>query len=243
MAMRDTNPKPLATSATPMAARHVGRGPGLVDEDQPVGIEIELILEPLLAPDQNVGTVLFSGVRGLFLRVMAWRAKKRWIVPKPKARPCSARLARTSSMVASLPGPSAAITASWCASIRSERRSPPSRPGRGSPCSRARLRHRLTLAALTPKRSAASRCVAPDATAPKTRTRRSTDSARDMPAGLHPANSLNHVAPDLGIPLDSLRSGSALKLRITARRDRPPTQASPSAAAAASCAARSTVWR
>lgn len=35
-----------------------------------------------------------------------------------------------------------------------------------------------------------------------------------MPAGLHPANSLNHVAPDLGIPLDSLRSGSALGHRV-----------------------------
>ena len=34
-----------------------------------------------------------------------------------------------------------------------------------------------------------------------------------MPAGLHPANSLNHVAPDLGIPLDSLRSGSALEAK------------------------------
>jgi hypothetical protein len=31
-----------------------------------------------------------------------------------------------------------------------------------------------------------------------------------MPAGLHPADSLNHFAPDLGIPPDSFRSGSAL---------------------------------
>lgn len=38
----------------------------------------------------------------LFLRVMLWCAKKRWIVPKPKNRLCSARLCRTSSMVASL---------------------------------------------------------------------------------------------------------------------------------------------
>jgi len=141
---------------------------------------------------------------------MAWRAKKRWIVPKPKTRPCSARLARTSSIVASLPGPSAAITASWCASIWPERRSPPSRPGRGSPCSRSRLRQRLTLAALTPKRSAASRCVAPAATAPRTRTRRSTDSALGIPCRPHPADSLTHFAPDLGIPPDSITSGSAL---------------------------------
>jgi hypothetical protein len=88
-----------------VAAGHVGRGPhasrnpfGIIDEHQPVGLKVELILEPLFTPDQDVGAVLFGSVRCLFLRVMAWRAKKRWIVPKPKARPCFARLARTSSM-------------------------------------------------------------------------------------------------------------------------------------------------
>lgn len=40
------------------------------------------------------------------------------------------------------------------------------------------------LAALTPNRSAASRCVAPACTADRTRVRRSRDSAFDMPAGL-----------------------------------------------------------
>jgi len=69
--MRHTHPKPLATSAAAMAACHIGGGPGLVDEDQPVGIEVELILEPLFASDQDVGAILFGGVRGLFLRVMA----------------------------------------------------------------------------------------------------------------------------------------------------------------------------
>jgi hypothetical protein len=54
-----------------MTARHVGGGPGLVDEDQSLGIEVELILEPLFAPGQDVGAILLGGVRGLFLRVMA----------------------------------------------------------------------------------------------------------------------------------------------------------------------------
>lgn len=112
MAMRHAYPKPLAAPAAPMAARHIGRSPRLVDEDQPLRVKVQLILEPLLASGQDVGAVLLGRVRGLFLRVMAWRAKKRWIVPKPKTRPCFARRARTSSMVASLPGPSAAITAS-----------------------------------------------------------------------------------------------------------------------------------
>lgn len=66
MAMRDTDPKPLAAPATPMATRHVGRGSGLVDEHQSIRVEIELILAPLLAADQAVGAVLFGGVRSLF---------------------------------------------------------------------------------------------------------------------------------------------------------------------------------
>ena len=49
-----------------MATRHVGRCPGLVDEDQPLGIEIELPLEPLLATLQDVGAFLFGGVCGRF---------------------------------------------------------------------------------------------------------------------------------------------------------------------------------
>ena len=43
---------------------------------------------------------------------------------------------------------------------------------------------RIALAALTPKRAAAARQDAPTATAPTTRSRRSTDNAFDMPASL-----------------------------------------------------------
>ena len=50
-------------------------------EDEMLGIEIELLLEPDLAAPQDVRPILFAGVRSLFLRVMAWRAKKRRIVP------------------------------------------------------------------------------------------------------------------------------------------------------------------
>jgi len=53
-----------------MATRHVGRCPGLVDEDEPLGVEIELPLEPLLATLQDVGAFLFGGVCGLFFRVI-----------------------------------------------------------------------------------------------------------------------------------------------------------------------------
>ena len=56
------------------------RRPGLVDKDQAFGIEIGLAVEPGLAPLQDVGAVLLGRVRRLFLRVIAWRAKKRRIV-------------------------------------------------------------------------------------------------------------------------------------------------------------------
>src|ERR1700761_8268847 len=98
-----------------------------------------------------------------------------------------------------------------CASIRPERRSPPRGPGRAFPCSRCKLRHRLTLAGLTPNRAAASRWLAPAATAARTRTRRSTDSAFDMPAGLRsPAGSMNHISGVLGTLSDSVRPDAAL---------------------------------
>lgn len=49
--------------------------PRLVDEDQALGIEIELTIEPALALSQNVGTVLLDSMAS-FLRVMPRRAKK-----------------------------------------------------------------------------------------------------------------------------------------------------------------------
>jgi len=49
-----------------MPARHVGGGPCLVDEDEAVGIEIELALEPILAALQDIRAVLLARVRGLF---------------------------------------------------------------------------------------------------------------------------------------------------------------------------------
>jgi len=71
-----------------------------------------------------------------------------------------------------------------CASMRPERRSPPSALGRASPCLRARARQRLTLAALTPNRSPTCRWLAPAATAANTRSLKSSDNALDMPTSL-----------------------------------------------------------
>jgi len=79
--MGDADAQSFAAAATAVRSGHVGRGPGLIDEDETLGIEIELRLEPGLAALQDVRPILFAGVRGLFLRTMSWRAKKRRIVP------------------------------------------------------------------------------------------------------------------------------------------------------------------
>ena len=77
MAVWNADPQALAPEAAPVAAGHVGFRPGLVDEHQALGIEIELPLEPGLAPAQDVRTGLLARMSGLFLRVILWRLKKR----------------------------------------------------------------------------------------------------------------------------------------------------------------------
>jgi len=49
-----------------MAPRHVGGRPGLVDEHEPIGVEIGLSVEPGAALAQNVRAILLDGVAGLF---------------------------------------------------------------------------------------------------------------------------------------------------------------------------------
>jgi hypothetical protein len=49
-----------------MATRHVGGRPGFVDENEALGVQIRLIVEPVFASLQDVRTFLLGGVRGLF---------------------------------------------------------------------------------------------------------------------------------------------------------------------------------
>ncbi len=66
MAMRNERPQALAAAASTMAAGHVGGGPGFIDEDKPVGIEVELSREPGAALLQDIGAVLLGRMGGLF---------------------------------------------------------------------------------------------------------------------------------------------------------------------------------
>jgi enamine deaminase RidA (YjgF/YER057c/UK114 family) len=75
--VREAHPQALALGAAAMAAGHVGGGPGLVNEDEAIRVQIELAIEPLLALLQDIGAILLDGVASLFLRVMLRRTKNR----------------------------------------------------------------------------------------------------------------------------------------------------------------------
>ena len=81
MAVRHAGPQALAAERSSVPPGHVRGGPGLVDEDEARGVEIELVVEPLLTSPQDVRPLLLGRVRGLFLRVIRRRAKKRHRLP------------------------------------------------------------------------------------------------------------------------------------------------------------------
>jgi hypothetical protein len=57
----------LATRAPAAQRRHIGLGPGLVDEDETGGIDPILVGLPLLASSRHVGTIALAGDQRLFL--------------------------------------------------------------------------------------------------------------------------------------------------------------------------------
>jgi hypothetical protein len=71
VAVRNADAQALAAAAAAVGSGHVGGRPGLVDEHETLGVEIELAFEPRLAALQDVRPILFAGARSLFLRVIA----------------------------------------------------------------------------------------------------------------------------------------------------------------------------
>ena len=65
-AVRRLGDEPLAAWRTAMGARHVGLGPGLVDEDEAGRIKPSLIRLPARAPPGHVGPILLAGVQAFF---------------------------------------------------------------------------------------------------------------------------------------------------------------------------------
>ena len=87
MAVGDARAQTLASWRPAAYARHIGRSPGFVDEDQPLGIEIKLTVKPFFAPLQDVRSFLFACVRSLFFHVTPRRAKKRQIAEMDASKP------------------------------------------------------------------------------------------------------------------------------------------------------------
>src|ERR1019366_1626314 len=67
--------QPLAPFATPMAGRHVGRSPGLVDEHKLFRIKAFLHLAPGETGGLNIKPFLFRGVQSFFYRSILDAAK------------------------------------------------------------------------------------------------------------------------------------------------------------------------
>lgn len=75
MAMRDRGTATLTFGRSAIHPRHLGGRAALVDEDQTLGIEVGLGIEPGTSATCYVRAVLLGCVRRLFLRVTPWRLK------------------------------------------------------------------------------------------------------------------------------------------------------------------------
>ncbi len=108
MTMRYADAQTLPFWGPAVAPRHIGRSPGLVDEDEPVRVEVGLTVEPGFPPRQDVGTILLRGMRRLFLRVILWRRQNRQSAATLTWAPCAASFSFSSGRVISLVSASAA---------------------------------------------------------------------------------------------------------------------------------------
>lgn len=80
MSVRHTGPAALPARGATTQARHLGGQAGLVDEDEALGIEIGLGLEPVVPALQDIGALLLQCMGGLFLNVQ----------PRPRSQALSA---------------------------------------------------------------------------------------------------------------------------------------------------------
>ena len=90
MAVRNLGDQPMSARRPTVKAGHVGFGPGLVDEDQPRGINLLLTASPADAMALYVRTILLLRDERLFLSVPPRRRKKRLIIEVSAFTPRSA---------------------------------------------------------------------------------------------------------------------------------------------------------
>src|SRR5262249_10351428 len=137
--------QPLAHGTAAVAPGHVGAGPGLVDEHQPVQPQLGYVSGPVLSGLLDVGPLLLGGVDHFFLNDRPILLRKAQSVPTLTRMP---RRPRSSSRVASGSSLTRSRTCcSWGASLTGA----PLLGGRGSmePVWRRRCFSRRTQAGLT----------------------------------------------------------------------------------------------
>jgi len=66
VAVGEAHPQQLAFPAATVAAGHVSGSPGLVDEYEALGFDVDLAVEPMPTLPQDVGEILLVRVPGLF---------------------------------------------------------------------------------------------------------------------------------------------------------------------------------
>src|SRR6185312_1668822 len=99
VSVRDRGAQALALGRTAAYSRHVGRYPGLVDEDEPFRVKVELPFEPVLATLGDVGAGLLARVGSLFLKVSPQRARYSHKVERETVTSRSAASCSSSSLI------------------------------------------------------------------------------------------------------------------------------------------------
>jgi hypothetical protein len=84
-----------------VATSHLGRGSGLIDEHETLGVEVQLAVEPGLTAVQDVGAALLVRVRRLFLSVIRRPPNNRHTLDTLVPTPCWAKASRSSARVMS----------------------------------------------------------------------------------------------------------------------------------------------
>ena len=166
--------QPLATTAAPVGADHLGRGSGLVDEHQACRIKQRLGGLPALTRFGYVGPILLGGVQSFFEGhpVPPEKAVNRAVrrcAPRSRISRCtiSAKV-RSCSLATSSNNHNACVSSG-------ERLLPLRCRGLTLPVSSCNPTHRTADAALTAYRIAAARREHPSDTAATTRVRRSSE--------------------------------------------------------------------
>ncbi len=152
---------PLALAGTPVAAGHVRRRPGFINEHEPVGVQTGLSVEPVETSLQDVRAILFGRVSGLFFRVIPWRRKNRHSDEVEAAMPRSDSCLQSSASVISGVSSGAAWITRALASILRDRMSPPWGFGKNDPVDRRSISQRIAVDGATPYRAAAARRLRP----------------------------------------------------------------------------------